>query len=105
MEEQKKNSKEIKMQPNAGSDKEKSQEKLPYDKLQEIANTLWNENRQMRQQLLSIDRMDYLLRVISIANNCKNYSFDTDFIQNCIDEVQKVITLPEEGQTEANKEN
>ena len=92
MEEQKNNSKEIKMQ---STDK---QPEFTKEQLKDMADKLFNENRWLRQQnqqmnqaLMGFDRLDYLLRVISIANDCKNYGFDSDFIQKCIDEVQKAI--------------
>ena len=111
MEEQKNNSKEVKMQPTKGSNGK--QPELTKEQLTEMANQLFNENRALRQQnqqmnqaLMSFERLDYLLKVISIANNCKDYSFDTDFIQACIEEVQKAMTPPKDNQTtEDNKEN
>lgn len=111
MEEQKK---EVQMQPMAGSKQDNTkQSELTKEQLKDMADKLFNENRWLRQQnqqmnqaLMSFERLDYLLRVISIANDCKNYSFDTDFVQKCIDEVQKAMTPPENNQTtEDNKEN
>ena len=106
MEEQKNNSKEIKMQ---STDK---QPEFTKEQLKDMADKLFNENRWLRQQnqqmnqaLMGFDRLDYLLRVISIANDCKNYSFESDFIQKCIEEVQKAMTPPEDNHTaEDNKE-
>ena len=102
------------MQPMAGSKQDSiKQSELTKEQLKDMADKLFNENRWLRQQnqqmnqaLMSFERLDYLLRVISIANDCKNYSFDTDFVQKCIDEVQKAMTPPENNQTtEDNKEN
>jgi hypothetical protein len=111
MEEQKINSKEVKMQPMAGGKqdtKENPQEKLPYDKLKEIADSLWNENRYLKQQLQgaseslrSINRLDYLLRVVEIAGNMKDYSFDAEFVEGCLNEIQKIMTPPEEETKES----
>lgn len=89
------------------------QPELTKAQLKEMADKLFNENRWLRQQnqqmnqaLMGFDRLDYLLRVISIANNCKDYSFEADFIQMCINEVQKAMTLSEDSQSpEDNKEN
>jgi hypothetical protein len=76
------------------------------DKLFKENRWLRQQNQQMNQTLMSIERLDYLLRIVSIANECKNYSFDTDFVQNCIDEVQKAMTPPEENKSTENiKEN
>ena len=116
MEEQKINSKEVKMQSNAGvkqDNQEETQEKLPYDKVKEIADSLWNENRYLKQQLQnasqtlsSINRLNYLLKVVEISHNNRNnsVSFTTDFIEKCIDEIQKIMTLPVEEKKEEEKE-
>lgn len=117
MEEQKINGKEVKMQPVAGGKqdiKENPQEKLPYDKLKEVADSLWNENKYLKQQLQgasealrSINRLDYLLRVVEIDHNNKinSVSFARDFVEKCINEIQKIMTPPVEEKKEEEKEN
>lgn len=108
MEEQKNKSKEVKMNPTSNQDNTKQPE-LTMEQLKDMADKLFNENRWLRQQnqqmnqaLMSFERLDYLLRVISIANDCKTYSFGNDFIQSCIEEVQKAMTPPEDSQTTEN---
>ena len=107
MEEQKLNSKEIKMQPMANGkqdNQEEAQEKLPYDKLKEIADSLWNENRYLKQQLQnasqtlrSINRLDYLFRVAELsANASAQWQFNAEFISKCFEEIEKIMTIPEE---------
>ena len=115
MEEQKSN-KEVKMQPMAGGkkdNKENPQEKLPYDKLKEIADNLWNENRYLKQQLQgasetlrSINRLDYLFKVAELACREGKFNFSPDFIESCLGEIEKIMTPPEDDQsTEDNKGN
>ena len=114
MEEQKSNSKEIKMQPMAGSkqdNQEKAQEKLPYDKLKEIADSLWNENRYLKQQLQgasetlrSINRLDYLFKVAEFANREGKFNFSPDFVESCFAEIEKIMTIPEEEAKKKEKE-
>jgi hypothetical protein len=115
MEEQKLNSKEIKMQPMAGSkqdNQEEAQEKLPYDKLKEIADSLWNENRYLKQQLQnasqtlgSINRLDYLFRVAELtANASAQWKFNNDFVDMCFAEIEKIMTIPEEETKKEEKE-
>lgn len=111
MEEQKFNSKEVKMQPMAGGkqdNKEEAQEKLPYDKLKEITDSLWNENRYLKQQLQgaseslrAINRLGYLLKIVEISTNASSlWHFSDDFITNCIKEVEQLMTPPEEEKEE-----
>lgn len=115
MEEQKLNSKEIKMQPMANGkqdNQEETQEKLPYDKLKEIADSLWNENRYLKQQLQnasqtlrSINRLDYLFRVAELSSNASaQWKFTDDFVFKCFAEIEKIMTVPEEETKEEEKE-
>lgn len=111
MEERKLNSKEVKMQPMAGSKQEEKQEKLSYDKLKEIADSLWNENRYLKQQLQgaseslrTINRLDYLFKVVEISANASSlWHFSDDFITNSIKEIEKIMTPPEEETKEEEK--
>ena len=115
MEEQKLNSKEIKMQPMADvkqDNQEKAQEKLPYDKLKEIADSLWNENRYLKQQLQnasqtlrSINRLDYLFKVAELsANASAQWHFNAEFVSKCFEEIEKIMTIPEKEVKEEEKE-
>lgn len=113
MEEQKFNSKEIKMQPTAGGKQNNNnpQEKLPYDKLKEIADSLWNENRYLKQQLQgatealrSVNRLDYLFKVAELsANASAQWRFTNDFVSGCFGEIEKIMTPPEEETKEEGK--
>jgi hypothetical protein len=115
MEEQKINSKEVKMHPTDGSkqDNKEVQEKLPYDKLKEIADSLWNENRYLKQQLQgasqtlrSINRLDYLFKVAELsANTSSQWHFSSEFTSKCFEEIEKLMTLPEEEKKEEVKES
>jgi hypothetical protein len=113
MEEQKINGKEVKLQPVAGGKKgaENSQEKLPYEKLKEIADSLWNENRYLKQQLQgatealrTFDRLDYLFKVVDCASKESKFSFHPDFVAKCFDEIEKVMTPPEQKEKKDKEE-
>jgi hypothetical protein len=103
------------MQPRAGSkkdNKENPQEKLPYGKLKEIADSLWNENKYLKQQLQgasealrSINRLDYLFRVAELSSNASaQWKFTDDFVFKCFEEIEKIMTIPEEETKEEEKE-
>jgi hypothetical protein len=104
MEEQK--SKEVKMNPENG------QQKLTYDQLKEVADKLWNDNRYLRQELQkatefanTINRLDYLFKVVEFANREGAYNFSSEFTAKCFEEIEKLLTVPEETSEETNKEN
>lgn len=89
------------------------EEKISYEKLNEIAGQLYNENKQLKQQaqqyldaLKSINRLDYLFRVVECAGNNKGDmpSFDPNFVEECIVEIQQIIT-PNVEEQGAEKKN
>ena len=94
MEEQKKNNEE---------------KQLSYEELSKAANSLFNENKALKQKLQeayetlnSVSRLNYLLKIVEI--NQKNSVFDGDFIIGCIAEIEKAMTIPQEEEEES-KEN
>ena len=100
MEEQK--NKEVKME---------AEKKLPYEKLSEIADNLFNENRYLKQQLQqaqrfiqTFNRLDYLFRVIEISNTQGSWHFSDDFCAKCMEEIEATMTIPEEEE-ETKEEN
>lgn len=114
MEEQKNKAKEIKMQPNTQNQGNIEAQKLTYDQLKDAADKLWNENRYLRQQNAqltqftnTVNRLDYLFRIVEIAHNNRSnsVSFASEFVEECIDEIQKAMVIPQENQTQDNKEN
>ena len=113
MEEQKNNGKEVKMQPVNGGNQGNNQEKISYEKLTDIANNLFSENRYLKQQLQqanealrTINRLDYLLKIVELANNAGTYKFNSDFVVSSVEEIEKIMTPPlEEEKTEDSKKN
>lgn len=114
MEEQKKDNKVVEMKVAKGANqKEQEQEKISYEKLNSIAVQLYNENQQLKQRvhdmteaLKVVNRMDYLLKIIEIDYNSRHYkaTFSLDFVQNCINEVQELMTLPKSEESEKQEE-
>lgn len=100
MEEKKKSSKEIKMNPTTGNN---GQEKLSYDDLNAFCQELTQQNqqlvnyvKQLQKQVREINmsnafrRLDYLFSVVHYANQ-----FNPEFVGNCVEEIQKSLTIPE----------
>lgn len=113
MEEQKNSSKTIKMQPTSKQDSPKQPE-FTKEQLRDMADRLFNENKYLRHQLQqaqefanTINRLDYLFKVAEIHNQQKGeVTFTQAFVEDCIQEIEKVMALPEDKQTtEDIKEN
>ena len=72
-------------------------EKMSYEKLEELARQLSEQNRMMSQKFHEMNltnmfkRLDFLFRVIETPD-----MFDVDFVENCRQEIQDLIAIPEE---------
>ena len=121
MEEQKIVSKEVKMQT-VKSGNTTTKQKLSYEELNQacadMSQQIQNQNayiQRMRQQLQQMDfmlqtkRMDYLFKVVELANDSLSSSypntFDREFVASCISEIQKSLTIPEEEEKAEGKED
>ena len=111
-------SKEVKMKV----EREQSQ-RLSYEELNqacaELSQQVQQQNKYIQQLhkqmqemsfMLQNKRMDYLFRVVEIANksNVSEYAcFAKDFVENCIAEIQESLTIPqqEEEKEETSKED
>ena len=102
MEEQK--NKEIKLEAAEGTH---NQEKLTYEQLNNACMQLSQQNQYYRQQweqankvLNTVSRLDYLFRVVEVSKKEGFYNFDGEFVNKCISEIQEIMTIPEEKETE-----
>ena len=90
MEEQKK--KVVEMKPQV-----KRPEKLAYEKLENVAHQLSEQNRQLFAKLQELNmanmfkRLDYLFKVIE-----NGHMFKQDFLEKCIAEIESLITIPKQ---------
>ena len=100
MEEQKE--KVVEMKPQV-----KRPEKLAYEKLENVAHKLSEQNRQLFAKLQELNmanmfkRLDYLFKVIE-----NGHMFKQDFLEKCIAEIESLITIPkqeEESEVEDKK--
>lgn len=111
MEEQKKNSKEVKM--NTAKKADGQPQKYTYDELNEIASRLFNENRYLKNSLQqaenairSFERLDYIFRVVELSSKAGKYNFSDDFVGSCIQEIEQALTVPEQQEeTSKSEEN
>lgn len=87
-------------------EKKEEKKKLSYDELENVANQLSEQSRSLYKKLQEANltnifkRLDYLFKVIEFKE-----SFDPDFINMCIDEIEGVLTIPEKGDTSDSKED
>ena len=93
MEEQK--GKVVSMVPQTSSDEKP--EKMSYEQLENIAHQLSEQNRQFYMKLQAANmtnmfkRLDYLFKVVENGN-----MFNADFLQKCLNEIENLMTVPEE---------
>ena len=106
MEEQKNNGKTVKMQ--AVKSNENVEEKLSYEKLNEVAQQLFNENNylkqanaQMQETIQTINRLNYLLKIVEIGEK----AFRGEFLVNCVAEIESIMTPPAENSEATEKGN
>ena len=76
-------------------------EKLSYEQLENVAHQLSEQNRQLYAKLqeLQVDnmfkRLDYLFKVVENTG-----VFSIDFHTRCVEEIESLMTSPEEPQEE-----
>lgn len=79
------------------SEKQGNQQKLTYEQLNDVCKQLFQQNQQLIKQVRELNlanmyrRLDYLFRVIELADNIK----DADFINSCIDEIKEAMIIPD----------
>ena len=105
--------KTVKMEPNVlretpeeAETPERDTTKLSYDELENIAKQLSDQNRQLYQKLQEtttesmFKRLNYLFKVLEF-----NSSFDQAFTDKCVEEIQYMITIPEQEEEDIQEEN
>lgn len=107
MEEKIMEEKTVKMEPNVLRETpEEAPTKLSYDELENIAKQLSDQNRQLYQKLQEtttesmFKRLDFLFKVLEF-----NSSFDQAFTDKCVEEIQYMITIPEQESEDIQEES
>lgn len=76
-----------------------NQEKLSYEKLEEVAVQLQQTCAMLENKLRSIDlisiRLNYLFKVLEVKS-----SFSEEFVNKCSKEVEEILTVEEESKPE-----
>lgn len=74
--------------------------KLSYEELENVAKQISEQNRMLIQKLNEqnnfniFKRLDYLFKVVEFSVN-----FKQEFVDKCTDEIEQMITIPEEPET------
>lgn len=75
--------------------------KLSYEELENVAHQLSEQSRQLYAKLQQSElnnvykRLDYLFKVMEF-----NACFETNFVSNCVKEIQEIMTISEENTNE-----
>lgn len=91
----------VDMQPNVNGSKENKQEKLSYEQLENIAHQLSEQTKQLYSKLQTVNmtnmfkRLDYLFKIVE-----NGHAFKPDFLERCVEEIEEIITIPEEEDKE-----
>lgn len=95
----------VKMKNTEKETPQKDPKKLTYDELENIAQQLSNQNRELYMKVQELNaenmfkRLDYLFKVVE-----NEISFPQTFINNCVEEIQDMMTLPKEEKEEKEEE-
>lgn len=82
--------------------KEERPEKMSYEQLENVAHQLSEQAKQLYMKLQASNmtntfkRLDYLFKVVE-----NKESFDTDFVESCISEIESLMEIPEETEEES----
>lgn len=80
-------------------EKVKTENKLSYDDLLNVANQLQQQNMQLRKALQEVNysntfkRLDYLFKVMEFPE-----MFSDTFVENCTKEIEDTMTIPENNE-------
>ena len=79
--------------------------KMSYEELENVARQLSEQTRQLYTKLQEMNmvnmfkRLDYLFKVAEFS-----HMFNTEFVTTCTQEIQELLTIPEETKEEKTEE-
>lgn len=82
---------------------------LSYKDLQNAAEQLFAQNKQMKAQIQAMQdtrfltRLDFNLKIVELANKGGEYRFTPEFVNNTIAEIEESMTIKSEGNGEQDK--
>lgn len=79
--------------------------KFTYEQLEQIATNLSSQVQQLSVKLQEANmfnmfkRLDYCFKVLEVAQNQKIDLLKEEFVKKCANEIQELMTVPEEPET------
>lgn len=79
--------------------------KFTYEQLEQIATNLSSQVQQLSVKLQETNmfnmfkRLDYCFKVLEVAQNQKTDLLKEEFVKKCANEIQELMTVPEELET------
>ena len=79
--------------------------KFTYEQLEQIATNLSSQVQQLSVKLQESNmfnmfkRLDYCFKVLEVAQNQKIDLLKEEFVKKCANEIQELMTVPEEPET------
>lgn len=89
------------MEENTQKVEAKEPKKMSYEELENVAHQLSEQTRQLYAKLQEMNmvnmfkRLDYLFKVAEFS-----HMFNSEFVTTCTQEIQDLLTIPEEKQEE-----
>lgn len=83
----------------------KPAEKMSYEQLEQVAHQLSEQTRQLYAKLQETNmfnmfkRLDFLFKVAELS-----HMFNTEFVTSCTQEIQELLTIPEENKEEVKED-
>lgn len=83
--------------------------KFTYEQLESIAGNLSNQVQQLSARLQEANmfnmfkRLDYLFKVLEVADNISATAFKPNFVENCAQEIEELMT-PATSETKPTEE-
>lgn len=84
---------------------QKQVKKFTYEQLEQIATNLSSQVQQLSVKLQESNmfnmfkRLDYCFKVLEVAQNQKIDLLKEEFVKKCANEIQELMTVPEEPET------
>lgn len=79
--------------------------KFTYEQLEQIATNLSSQVQQLSVKLQESNmfnmfkRLDYCFKVLEVSQNQKTDLLKEEFVKKCANEIQELMTVPEEPET------
>lgn len=85
---------------NLSNTTEKKSQSLTFDQLKQVAAQLQRKNVELQKQLNAMNSVALRLQLLFKVVECKD-AFNETFVTKCTDEIEGLLTIPEQEETES----